>query len=93
MLHKPVNLWLVIKLKKGNKMFTTYADSANYGINMIQSAKKTWVSSFVKDEAIAKSLNSFVDAQTDFAKQIVKTGADVATVISKEVGKWPSNSK
>jgi hypothetical protein len=74
-------------------MFTTYADTANYGITMIQSAKKTWVSQFIKDETIAKSLNAFVDAQTDFAKQIVKTNADMATAVSKEVGKWPSFTK
>ena len=74
-------------------MFTNYADSANYGITMIQSAKKTWVSHFVKDETVAKALTAFVDAQTEFAKQIVKTNADVATVISKEVGKWPTYGK
>jgi len=88
-----MNLWLIIKLKKGNKMFTNYADSANYGITMVQSAKKAWVSSFVKDETIAKALTAFVDAQTDFAKQVVKTNSDVATVISKEIGKWPSYGK
>jgi hypothetical protein len=74
-------------------MFATYTDSANYGISMIQSAKKEWVKHFVKDDTMATSLTSFVDAQTDFAKQIVKTGADVATAMSKEIGKWPTTGK
>lgn len=74
-------------------MFTIYTDSTNYGISMIQSAKKEWVKQFVKDETVAKSLTAFVEAQTEFAKQVVKTGADVATVMSKEVGKWPTFTK
>jgi len=74
-------------------MFTTYTDSTNYGISMIQSAKKEWVKHFVKDETVANSLTAFVDAQTEFAKQVVKTGADVATVMSKEIGKWPTFTK
>jgi hypothetical protein len=37
-------------------------------------------------------MNSFVDAQTSFAKQVVKTGAEIGTAISKEVGKFPDFS-
>jgi hypothetical protein len=65
-------------------------DNVNLGINMFQGAKKEWVKQFVKDEKIAESMNSFVDAQTSFAKQVVKTGTDMATAISKEVGKFPN---
>lgn len=90
MLMKPVNSWLINKLKKGFNMFTTYTDTTNYGISMIQSAKKEWVKQFVKDETIANSLTAFVEAQTEFAKQVVKTSADVATAASKELGKWPT---
>jgi hypothetical protein len=67
-------------------------DNVNLGINMFQGAKKEWVKQFVKDEKIAESMNSFVDAQTSFAKQVVKTGAEIGTAISKEVGKFPDFS-
>ena len=73
-------------------MFTMLSDNINLGINMFQGAKKEWVKQFVKDEKIADSINSFVDAQTSFAKQVVKTGTDMATAISKEVGKFPDFS-
>lgn len=71
-------------------MFTMIADSTNAGISMFQNAKKEWVKQFVKDEKIAEAMNEFVDAQTNFAKQVVKTGAEISTVISKEVGQFPN---
>jgi hypothetical protein len=74
-------------------MFTMYADSATYAISLIQGAKKQWVKQFVKDEKIAEALNGFVDSQTDFAKQVVKTGSEISTVISKEIGKFPTFTK
>ncbi len=67
-------------------------DNVNLGINMFQGAKKEWIKQFVKDEKIAETMNSFVEAQTSFAKQVVKTGADIGTAISKEVGKFPDFS-
>jgi hypothetical protein len=67
-------------------------DNVNLGISMFQGAKKEWVKQFVKDEKIAETMNSFVDAQTSFAKQVVKTGAEIGTAISKEVGKFPDFS-
>ena len=71
-------------------MFTMLSDNANLSINMIQGAKKEWVKQFVKDENIAESMNGFIDAQTSFVKQIVKTGADIGTVVSKEIGQFPN---
>lgn len=73
-------------------MFTMLSDNANLSINMIQGAKKEWVKQFVKDEKIAESMNSFVDAQTSFVKQVVKTSVDVGTMVSKEIGKFPNFS-
>jgi len=70
-----------------------FADSMTYGITMVQGAKKEWVKQFVKDDKIADALNGFVDSQTSFAKQIVKTSADLGAAVSKEVGKWPSFTK
>jgi hypothetical protein len=55
-------------------MSTFYADMA---IDAIQNAKKSWVNMFVKDEQFAKPLNSFVDSQTTFTKQIAKSAAEM----------------
>mgnify|MGYP003704837363 CR=1 FL=1 len=41
-------------------------------IDTVQNGKKYFVSTFVTDEPVRKSLNAFVDAQTEFVKQIVK---------------------
>ena len=38
-------------------------------IDTIQNSKKQFVGAVVKNDAIAKSLNEFVDAQTVFARQ------------------------
>ena len=42
-------------------------------IDTIQNAKKQIVTTFVTDKEIQKPLFAFVEAQTDFVKQIVKT--------------------
>lgn len=55
-------------------MSTFYADMA---IDAIQNTKKSWVSNFVKDETFATPLNAFVDAQTEFSKQVAKTVWDM----------------
>jgi hypothetical protein len=47
-------------------------------IDTIQSAKKQFVSNFVTDKELQKPLFAFVDAQTDFVKQVVKTNEILA---------------
>ena len=64
----------------------------NTTIDTIQGAKATFVKTFVKDESIAKSLQSFVDAQTAFTKQVAKTTVDVGTKVAQEAMK-PENYK
>lgn len=64
-------------------------DSATYGISLVQNAKKEWVKHFVKEDAVKDTLNDFIDTQTSFAKQVVKTTADIGTAVSKELGKFP----
>ena len=56
----------------------------NTTIDTIQGAKATFVKTFVKDESIAKSLQSFVDAQTAFTKQVAKTTFDVSMETAKQ---------
>ena len=42
-------------------------------IDTVQGAKKYFVNTFITDKEIQKPLNAFVDTQTEFVKQIVKT--------------------
>jgi hypothetical protein len=56
-------------------------------IDSVQSGKKMWVSTFVTNEAIAKAMNSFVDAQTEYTKKAFKATADTATVLADETTK------
>lgn len=44
----------------------------NMWIDMVQNAKKTWVDTWVKDEAMSKPLNNFIKAQTEFTKEAMK---------------------
>jgi hypothetical protein len=57
-------------------------------IDTVQNGKKYFVSSFVTDENIRKSLNAFVDAQTEFTKQIVKTNNDMFSYFSDQALKY-----
>lgn len=55
-------------------------------VDAIQTTKKIFVDTFVKHEGLAKSLNEFVDAQTDYTKQAidvsVKTGTNVYNTVT-----------
>ena len=53
-------------------------------IDTVQGSKKYFVSTFVTDEKLRKPLNAFVDAQTAFTKQIVKSFVDVSKHITDE---------
>jgi hypothetical protein len=55
--------------------------AVNYFIDSVQSGKKFFVSSFVTDAQVKQTLNDFVDTQTAFVKQILKT----SEVIQKQV--------
>jgi predicted phage gp36 major capsid-like protein len=53
-------------------------------VDTVQTAKKTFVSTFVTNDKVADSLNKFVDAQTAYTKSAIKAGNDAATSIGKE---------
>ena len=53
-------------------------------IDTVQGSKKYFVSTFITDEKIRKSLNAFVDAQTVFTKQIVESFTDISTHVAEE---------
>ena len=63
---------------------------ADFFIETIQSAKKTFVNTFVTDEKLRTSLYEFVDSQTEFAKQCVKTTQTMGSeMFSKFGAKFP----
>ena len=55
-------------------------------VDFIQTSKKIFVDTVIKHEGLAKSLNEFVDAQTDYTKQAidvsVKTGTNVYNTVT-----------
>lgn len=57
-------------------MFNSFAYSA---IDAVQTSKKQFVETFVKHDSIARVLNQFVDAQTQYTKSAVDAGIQVAT--------------
>jgi len=50
----------------------------NMWIDMIQSAKKTWIDTWVKDETMSKPMHAFVAAQTEFTKEAMKQSLLIA---------------
>lgn len=55
--------------------------AVNYFIDSVQSGKKLFVNSFITDHNVKETLNAFVDTQTAFVKQVVKT----SEVVQKQV--------
>ena len=57
-------------------------------IDTVAAAKKQVVNTmFAKNETIAKSLNDFVDAQTEYTKEAVKATTTMTTKVGQEVVK------
>lgn len=56
-------------------------------IDAVQGAKKQFVSTFVQNETVAKALNNFVDAQSEYTKKAVKATMDTATSVTQEMVK------
>jgi hypothetical protein len=56
-------------------------------IDTIQTGKKMFVSTFVTNETMAKAMNNFVDAQTEYTKKALKTTADAAMTMTEETAK------
>lgn len=73
-------------INRGSKKEKTMFDVDNF-IDTVQGAKKTVVKTFVPNETLAKSLNSFVDAQTEYTKDAYKATASVVAAMVNEVSK------
>jgi hypothetical protein len=62
-------------------------------IDTVQGAKKYFVNTFVTDKEIQKPLNAFVDTQTEFVKQIVKTNQALAEQAMNTFEKFAKTAK
>jgi len=56
-------------------------------IDTIQNAKKTWVDTWVKDEAISKPLNDFIKTQTEYTKDVMKQTNAFANAVGEAMAK------
>ena len=55
----------------------------DFYIDSVNSAQKTFVETFVKNESFKKELNKLVDSQTEFAKGQVKTSIQITEAFYK----------
>ena len=58
---------------------------ADMAIDAIQSAKITWLQTFIKEDSVRKPLQEFVEAQTKYTKQIAKSYFDITGSATKAV--------
>ena len=56
-------------------------------IDTVQTSKKTFVNTFVTNEATKEAMIKFIDAQADYTKRASKVGLDTATTITSEAMK------
>lgn len=57
--------------------------SINTSIDAIQGAKSTFVNTFVSNEALKKPLQTYIDSQTAFAKNVAKSTNDFFTTVGQ----------
>lgn len=72
-------------------MTDLFTSQTSQFIDTVQGAKTTFVNTFVKQKDVAKSLQAFIDAQTAFTKQAVKTTAEVANLVTQEAVKFDAS--
>ena len=56
---------------------------ANMAVDAIQSGKTSWINTFVQDEQLKTPLQTFVNTQTDYTKQILKWAWDIFNVTTE----------
>jgi len=61
--------------------------TADAVIDAVQTTKKTFVNTFVTNEAVKAPLIKFIDAQSDYTKKAAKVGMDTFTSLSSEAVK------
>ena len=61
-------------------------------IDTIQTGKKTFVNTFVTNEAVKAPMIKFIEAQADYTKQAAKVGMDTFTSLTSEAVKQARES-
>lgn len=56
-------------------------------IDTVQTGKKTFVNTFVQNEAVKTAMINFIDAQAEYTKKAAKVGLDTATTVTQEMVK------
>lgn len=62
--------------------------NVNGMIDSYQSTQADLVNKYVKNESLAENLHTFINAQTTYAKQAVKTATEFADLSSAYVAKF-----
>jgi hypothetical protein len=61
------------------------ATVVNNTVDAIQTSKKIFVDTFVKHEGLSKTMNEFVDAQTEYTKKAIDVSFTTASNMHKTV--------
>ena len=61
-------------------------------IDAVQNSKKQFVKTFVQNEAAAKAMNEFIEAQAEYTKKAAAVGVDTFTTLSTEAVKSLQNA-
>ena len=56
-------------------------------VDAVQTAKKTFVNTFVTNESVKDAMIKFVDAQAEYTKRAAKVGTDTVTTLTSEAVK------
>ncbi len=62
-------------------------------IETVQGAKKYFVNTYVTDKELQKPLNAFIDKQTEFVNQIVKTNREVTNQVLDTFANFSKTTK
>jgi len=56
-------------------------------VDAVQTAKKTFVNTFVTNESVKDTMVKFIDAQAEYTKRAAKVGTDTVTTLTSETVK------
>lgn len=67
-----------------------FLSSINTTIDTISGAKTQFVKSFVQNDEVAKQLQTYIDAQQSFAKNVAKSAVDFFTTVGTTAATFDS---
>jgi len=56
-------------------------------VDAVQTAKKTFVNTFITNESVKDAMIKFVDAQAEYTKRAAKVGTDTVSTLTSEAVK------